>query len=166
MLMYSICFGPLFVVCWNVLWLDVFQIDQFSSVSVHLGLNLIEHAVAAYVSSALPNTISIQFICMQITTLAIHHLCLLGDLHTELQFCINDAFTPQMHSWWKHMHTIQYWQTIRATNELKLIWTEQFETALIRFFLKNWTQFSKNFDHFIQEDHFKMKCFICFLRIE
>ena len=73
----------------------MFQIDQFSSVSVHLGLNLIEHAIAEYASSALPNIISIQFICMQITTLAIHHLCLLVYLHTELQFCINDAFTLQ-----------------------------------------------------------------------
>ena len=46
-------------------------------------------------SSALPNTVSILFICMQITMLAIHHLCLLVDLHAELQLCINDAFTIQ-----------------------------------------------------------------------
>ena len=74
---------------------EVLQIDQLSSVSVHLQLNLVEHAVGEDVSSALSNTTFILFICMQITMLAIHHLCLLVDLHTELQLCINDAFTIQ-----------------------------------------------------------------------
>ena len=87
----------------------MFQINQLSSVSVHLQLNLVEHEVGQDVSSALPNRISILFIFMQITTLAIHNLALLVDLHTELQLCINDAL-------------IQYWQTNCATNELKLLY--------------------------------------------
>ena len=83
-------------------WLiDVFQIDQLSSVSAHLQLNLVEHAVGENVSTALitklPNTIYVLFICMQITTLATHHLCLLVDLQTELilQLCTNNVFTVQ-----------------------------------------------------------------------
>ena len=73
----------------------MFQSDQFNSVSVYLQLNLVEHAVGEDGSSAIPNTISILFICMQITRLAINHLCLSVDLHTELQLFINDAFTIQ-----------------------------------------------------------------------
>ena len=72
-------------ISWNILHnnleLEVFHIDQLSSVSVHLWLNLISYAVGEYGSSALPNTTSILFICTQITTLAIHHLCY---LHTEM----------------------------------------------------------------------------------
>ena len=44
--------------------IDVLQIDQLSSVSVHLRLNLIEHAVEKDMPSALPNTIFILFVCM------------------------------------------------------------------------------------------------------
>ena len=73
----------------------MFQIDQLSSVSPDLQLNLVEHAVGEDVSTALPNTISVLFICMQITTLATHHLCLLVDLQTELHLCINTVFTIQ-----------------------------------------------------------------------
>ena len=75
--------------------LEVFQIDQLNSVSVHLQLNLVKHVVAKSVSSVLRNTIYILFVCMQITTLAMHHLCLLVDLHKELQLCINDVFAIQ-----------------------------------------------------------------------
>ena len=59
----------------------MFQIDQLSSVSAHLQLNLVEHAVGEDMSRALSKTISILFICVQITTL----ICLLVDLHNELQ---------------------------------------------------------------------------------
>ena len=33
-------------------------------------------------------------------------------------------------------------------------------------FLENRTQFSQSLVHFIQKDHFEMKCFICLVRIE
>ena len=43
---------------------------------------------------------------------AIHHSCLLVDLHTELQLCINDAFTTQHERLMKaYAYMIQYWQT-------------------------------------------------------
>ena len=116
-------------------WIEVFQIDQLSSVSVHLQLNLIEHAVGRYVSSALLNTISILFICMEITAVATHHLCLYSWFAYWIATLYKRMLLPhKMHNWWRHMHMIQYWHTSWATNELKLNWPEQFEAALLRIY--------------------------------
>ena len=62
-------------------------------------LHLVERAVGQDVLSALSNTIamSILFVCTQIQMVAIHHVYLLVDLHTQLKLCIDYALPHEMH---------------------------------------------------------------------
>ena len=120
----------LYVLNTNISSLAVFQTDQLSSVSVHLQLNLVEHVVGEDVSSALPNTLSILFTCMRITTLAIHGLCLLVDSHTELQLCANDTF---YHTKCTLHAGIYIWYHVVKPGEPQMNW--------------NWTELS-NLKHF------------------